>query len=77
MDIGANIHSPLGKVTFDDTLILKNLKSLMTVLVEKKPPTIKGKYFIEAFIKNTIGPAWQLNIKEIDPTSPQYILGTY
>lgn len=58
VDTGANIHSPLGKISFNDDRILKNLKSLMNMLSEKQPSTIKSKYFLEAYMKSTMGPSW-------------------
>ena len=69
VDAGKNIHAPLGKITFTDEDLLRNFKSLMRSLIEKKPPTLKGKYIKRAFIKSTMGPRWKLNIEEIDPRS--------
>mgnify|MGYP002078904326 FL=1 len=41
---------------------MQNFKSLMNALHEKKPVGLKGKYFLNAFIKSTMGPRWKLNI---------------
>ena len=73
VDSVKGIHAPLGKITFTDEQILKNFKSLMQSLVDKKPTGLKGKYFTDAFIKSTMGPRWRLNIDEIDPRSNRSI----
>lgn len=45
VDTGRNLHSPLGKLSFTDDQLLLNFKSLMMALSDKKPPSLKGKYF--------------------------------
>lgn len=67
VDAGKNIHAPLGKITFKDEDILRNFKSLMQSLIEKKPLNLKGRYLNRAYMKSTMGPRWKLNIDEIDP----------
>jgi large subunit ribosomal protein L1 len=67
VDSGRNLHAHIGKITFKDDQLLRNFKSLMQSLVEKKPTGIKGRYFQEAYIKSTMGPRWKLKIEEIDP----------
>jgi large subunit ribosomal protein L1 len=67
VDAGANIHASLGKADFSDEQLLRNFKSLINALQDKRPPSLKGRYFITAFVKTTMGPRWKLNIDEIDP----------
>ena len=62
VDSGKNIHAPIGKITFTDEQLMVNLKSLFESLSERKPATLKTKYFIRAYIKSTMGPRWKLNI---------------
>lgn len=62
VDAGRNIHAQIGKITFTDEALLQNFKSLMFALQQKKPQGLKGKYFVGAFIKSTMGPRWKLNI---------------
>lgn len=39
----------------------------MNALSDRRPATLKGKYFIEAFLKSTMGPRWRINLDDIDP----------
>jgi ribosomal protein L1 len=50
-----------------------NFRELMKALVDKKPANIKGKYFLNAFIKSTMGPRWKLNLNDIDPRTNKNI----
>jgi len=74
VDIGSNIHSPLGKVSFPDESILGNLKSLMNSVIEKKPASVKGTYLLEAYISSTMGPGWKVSIDSIDPRNKGCLL---
>jgi len=74
VDVGSNIHSPLGKVSFEQDKILGNLKSLMGSLVEKKPISVKGQYFLSAYVSSTMGPSWRLALDSIDPRNKNCLL---
>jgi len=45
----------------------------MKSLADKKPQALKGKYFINAFIKSTMGPRWRINLTDIDPRTNKCI----
>lgn len=47
----------------------------MKALVDKRPPTLKGKYFTEAYLKSTMGPSWKINLVDIDPRTEKSIWG--
>jgi large subunit ribosomal protein L1 len=57
----------IGKIDFTDEQLLVNLRELMNALSDRRPATLKGKYFIEAFVKSTMGPRWRINLSDIDP----------
>jgi large subunit ribosomal protein L1 len=59
----------LGKIDFTDEQLLINFRELMLSLSEKRPQSLKGKYFIEAYLKSTMGPSWRINLADIDPKS--------
>lgn len=69
VDPNKNLHAQIGKLSFNDDQLLKNLESLTLAVHKKKPQSAKGKYFVSAFIKTTMGPRWKLNVEEIDPKS--------
>lgn len=45
VDDGRNIHAQIGKIDFSDEQLLQNWRAVMKTLVEKRPPSLKGKYF--------------------------------
>lgn len=45
----------------------------MKSLADKKPANLKGKYFVGAYIKSTMGPRWKLNLVDIDPRTNKSI----
>ena len=45
VDPGRNIHAQIGKMSFSNADLLKNWLAVMKALVEKRPPSTKGKYF--------------------------------
>ncbi len=45
----------------------------MKALADKKPPTLKGKYFVKAFLKSTMGPRWRINLNDIDPRGNKHM----
>lgn len=73
VDNGKNIHVMLGKIDFTDDQVITNLNEVMKALSEKKPAGLKGKYFLEAYLKSTMGPRWKLNSEMIDPRSSKSV----
>ncbi len=45
----------------------------MKVLADKRPTAAKGKYFVRAYLKSTMGPRWRLNPMDIDPRTNKSI----
>ena len=45
VDTGKNIHAQIGKINFTDEQLLTNWRAVMKMLVAKRPPNLKGKYF--------------------------------
>lgn len=74
VDSGRNLHSPLGKISFEDQNILINLKSFMETVVEKKPSTVKGTFLLAGYLSSTMGPGFRIDLNTIDPRSKQYVL---
>jgi large subunit ribosomal protein L1 len=61
VDKGANIHVPVGKLTFDRNKLVENVKALMLELLRAKPASAKGKYVKSAHISSTMGPSIELD----------------
>lgn len=60
------IHAPIGKATFSEDDLLRNLVALVDALLRAKPAAVKGQYLQSITIANTMGPG----IK-IDPAKAQ------
>ncbi len=50
------IHSPVGKVSFDDAKLAENLKVLINAVIKAKPTTAKGRYLKKINLAATMSP---------------------
>ena len=75
VDQGRNIHAHIGKMGFTDEQLMANWLAVMKTLVDKRPSTLKGKYFTHAYLKSTMGPGWKVNLIDIDPRQDRSIWG--
>jgi len=50
------IHSPVGKVSFDDGKLLENTRTLITAVIKAKPTTAKGRYLKKINVASTMSP---------------------
>ena len=60
-DSYGNVHSIIGKVSFDDAKLLENLVYVVNTLVKAKPQTVKGNYIENISISSTMGPGIKLD----------------
>ncbi len=56
LDKTANLHVPIGKVSFTEQQLLDNLPALMEAIVKAKPTGAKGQYIRKVVIAPTMGP---------------------
>ena len=63
-DSYGNIHALIGKVSFDEADLIKNLKTFVTLIIKSKPSVVKGTYVKNISLSATMGPG----IK-VDPSS--------
>lgn len=66
LDKTANLHVPIGKVSFDNEKLYDNFAALMEAVKKAKPPAAKGSYIRRVTIASTMGPG----IK-VDPIAAQ------
>jgi len=57
VDKGANIHVPVGKMSFEKQKLVDNIKALAQELMRAKPSSAKGKYIKSMYISSTMGPS--------------------
>ena len=50
------IHSPVGKVSFDDAKLAENTKVLISAVMKAKPTTAKGRYLKKINLAATMSP---------------------
>jgi large subunit ribosomal protein L1 len=50
------IHSPIGKVSFDDAKLAENTKTLINAVMKAKPTTAKGRYLKKINLAATMSP---------------------
>jgi large subunit ribosomal protein L1 len=50
------IHSPVGKVSFDDAKLLENTRVLINAVLRAKPTTAKGRYLKKINLAATMSP---------------------
>jgi len=50
------IHSPVGKVSFDDEKLLENTRVLINAVMKAKPTTAKGRYLKKINVAATMSP---------------------
>jgi large subunit ribosomal protein L1 len=56
VDKTAIVHVPLGKLSFDDDMLLDNANALIQAVLRAKPVSAKGKYVRSIHVSSTMGP---------------------
>jgi large subunit ribosomal protein L1 len=56
VDKTANIHVPLGKVSFPVEDLVENMTMVMETIVRARPAALKGTYIRKAVLTSTMGP---------------------
>src|SRR3954449_4145859 len=62
-DAGGNVHSVVGKVSFEKNKLVDNINAMINAVRKLKPQTSKGHYFKKVVLKATFSPAVQLNVQ--------------
>jgi large subunit ribosomal protein L1 len=65
VDKYGNIHSAIGKVSFDGDKIRENAFELISQLNKLKPSAAKGTYIKSVFISSTMSPSIQIDAKSV------------
>jgi len=61
LDKTANLHVPIGKVSFEAVKLLENLSALMDAIKKAKPSGAKGSYIRKVTVTSTMGPGIKLD----------------
>lgn len=65
MDRSANLHMPIGKLSFTAEAIVENLVAMVQAITEAKPEGIKGHLFKTMHLTSTMGPSLMLDIAAV------------
>jgi len=61
VDKAANIHVPIGKVSYSAEKLEENLNALIQALLRAKPASSKGHYFKKITVSSTMGPSHRID----------------
>lgn len=62
LDKTANIHVPLGKVSFSIDKLTENMAALMSALKKAKPSAAKGSFIRKITVTSTMGPGIKVDV---------------
>ena len=65
-DTFGNIHSVVGKVSFDESKLQENLVYLVNTISKLKPASVKGEFINSITIASTMGPGIKLDKNSFD-----------
>ncbi|HIS19259.1 MAG TPA: 50S ribosomal protein L1 [Candidatus Coprovivens excrementavium] len=65
-DSYGNVHTVIGKVSFDDAKLLENLSYVVSTIIKAKPSVVKGKYINNISISSTMGPGIKIDQNSFD-----------
>lgn len=60
------VHSPVGKVSFEASLLEENINYIVNTIIKAKPTTVKGNYINSIVISSTMGPGIKLDKNSFD-----------
>lgn len=56
VDRGANVHAPVGKVSFGPEKLRENLIAFLDSIARARPSSLKGRYVRHIALSSTMGP---------------------
>jgi large subunit ribosomal protein L1 len=56
VDKTANLHVPIGKVSFEQKKLYENMAALMEAIKKARPAAAKGTYIKRVTVTSTMGP---------------------
>jgi large subunit ribosomal protein L1 len=65
-DAYGNVHTVIGKASFDADKLLENLVYVVSTINKAKPSTVKGKYINSITLSSTMGPGVKVDANSFD-----------
>jgi len=60
------INNGVGKVSFDDEMLIQNIQVYLTAVQRAKPASAKGHYLKSMVLSSTMGPGLKIDLRELD-----------
>ena len=64
VDKTANLHVPIGKVSFSEEALYDNMAVLMEAIKKSRPPAVKGAYVRRVTLTTTMGPGIKVDANQ-------------
>jgi len=64
MDKQGNVHTAIGKLSFEDSKLVENGTVLLDALLRARPKSLKGTMIKSAYLSSTMGPGLRLDISK-------------
>ncbi len=64
LDKSANLHVPIGKVSFEADKLFENLSALMDAIRKARPAAAKGNYIRRITLTSTMGPGVRMDTNQ-------------
>jgi large subunit ribosomal protein L1 len=64
VDKTANVHVPIGKVSFSEEALYDNMAVLMDAIKKSRPPAVKGAYVRRVTMATTMGPGIKIDTNQ-------------
>ena len=62
MDKQANIHTPVGKLSFPKEHLVENANTLIEAVFRVRPPSVKGQFVKNVYLTSTMGPGVKVDV---------------
>jgi len=65
-DSGGNLHAVVGKVSFEEADLVRNVRALVGHLRRQRPSSAKGRFFRKAVLSATMLPGIEVDVKSLE-----------
>ncbi len=62
LDRTALMHLPIGRASFEESMLVENMATLVSSIVRARPGGVKGQLIRSAYLTSTMGPSVKLNV---------------
>jgi len=70
---GGLVQMAIGKLSFEDGRLLKNLAAVVDQIQKIKPPSVKGTYIKSVYLSSTMGPGVKIDLQTIQEMSKHQV----